>query len=438
MSKRLILVLALALVVGLTAGAYAEVQNVKVGGDITMVGVTRSNLDLNKEIMGDDVQQVVNAKGLASITRVKIDADLTDNVSTTVRLINERVWGSADETVSNSDVDLDLAFVAFKDFLKDTITVPLTLIAGRQEIRIGSGLLVSHPGGNQGNVGATAVALPRGIGDLSSRRAFDGIAGVWKWSDQLTTTTAYVKAVEGVITDEHDTDVYVVDSTFDTGKMGMVPELYYVGSDAKKGQVNNFGARINVAPVENLNLSAEFCYQTQKGVNRLTGKTNHATDNAILLGANFAMPDVVWAPSFGLDYARLSENWNIMHEGLTPADIANFLFANTNCTVVGITVSAKPKDDLSLKLRYADFTLVEPLTAAGTIAYNGAALTTGQSYTMTTKKHLGAELDLALAYDYTEDVQFGLNYGYFRPGKAFDKSNRNSASQVIGSMKVSF
>ncbi|MBN2830680.1 MAG: hypothetical protein JXL82_00160, partial [Candidatus Omnitrophica bacterium] len=61
-----------------------------------------------------------------------------------------------------------------------------------------------------------------------------------------------------------------------------------------------------------------------------------------------------------------------------------------------------------------------------------------QTYTMTSNKHLGNAIDITATYDYTEDVQLGLTAGWFAPGKAFDTSNRRTASQVIGSMKVTF
>ncbi len=74
---------------------------------------------------------------------------------------------------------------------------------------------------------------------------------------------------------------------------------------------------------------------------------------------------------------------------------------------------------------------------AGGATYSSAG--TGFGYTMVDgKKDLGNEYDLGLAYDYTADVQFGLNYGLFVPGKAFHAGNRKSASQVVGSMKVTF
>jgi hypothetical protein len=57
---------------------------------------------------------------------------------------------------------------------------------------------------------------------------------------------------------------------------------------------------------------------------------------------------------------------------------------------------------------------------------------------MTDKNYLGYELDLSGTYNYTEDVQFGLTLGYFKPGKAFGEMNRRTATQAVGSIKVIF
>jgi hypothetical protein len=92
-------------------------------------------------------------------------------------------------------------------------------------------------------------------------------------------------------------------------------------------------------------------------------------------------------------------------------------------------------DDLSVKARYANIALVRKMrTTTMSSAYDGSNYTMDRS-----KRELGDEVDLSLTYDYTEDVQFGLSGGYFKAGHAFSKSVHNeSASQVIGSMKVSF
>ena len=87
MSKRLIVVLALALVAGLTIAAYAEVQNVKVSGDLLIQGVSRKNIQLRGNDQNhirtlQNVEYGPSISGLLSAVRVRIDADLTDNVST--------------------------------------------------------------------------------------------------------------------------------------------------------------------------------------------------------------------------------------------------------------------------------------------------------------------------------------------------------------------
>jgi hypothetical protein len=91
MGRRLIVVLALALAVAITLSpAFAEVQNVKVSGDLNMFGAIRNNFGLTR---GPDGNRRNNDESfIATQTRVKIDADLTDNVSAVFRLINERKW----------------------------------------------------------------------------------------------------------------------------------------------------------------------------------------------------------------------------------------------------------------------------------------------------------------------------------------------------------
>ena len=95
--KRLLLVGLLAFAVALTGTAYAEVQNIKVSGDLDMKAISHHNYDLKLKqknesghvgvgpITNDD-----NSNFLLSTLHVNVDADLTDNVSTSVRLLNQR------------------------------------------------------------------------------------------------------------------------------------------------------------------------------------------------------------------------------------------------------------------------------------------------------------------------------------------------------------
>ncbi|MCM8800836.1 MAG: alginate export family protein [Candidatus Omnitrophica bacterium] len=413
MGKRISLIV-LAFVLGFTLSAYAEVQNVKVGGDLTMLALSRYGFNLS--------EPKSDAGGLVTVARVRIDADLTDNVGVTLRLLNERPWGSLEEDAQNTDIDLDLGYVTLKEFLYS----PLVLIIGRQEIHLGSELLIGDVDTNQ-TANVSASALPAGTRDLSARKAFDAIVGVLDYSP-LKLTLGFAKGNEGNLTASgDDVNVWVANVDYDFGRMDTLGQLYYVLVERKKQDVNNIGARIVSKPIDNLSLSAEFCYQSMRRPSN-EGK-GHRSDYALIVGANYTFPNVTWSPSLGIDYSRLSDNWYVMFENMTPSDIANVLFANTNAQVIGLTATTKPMEDLTARLRFANFRLVNEISSF-TNEWN--------SYTMTNKKYLGNEVDLTLTYDYTEDVQFGLSTGVFLPGKAFDKVNRENATQVIGSMKVTF
>src|SRR5208282_2922781 len=90
-----------AIMVVLASPAFAAIQNVKVSGDITSTFVDRDNFDLG--LTAGDYGESSNSWDPVGLkkqhvfitqTRVRVDADLSDNVSTTVGLVNERAWAS--------------------------------------------------------------------------------------------------------------------------------------------------------------------------------------------------------------------------------------------------------------------------------------------------------------------------------------------------------
>ncbi len=440
MSKKLIILLVLALVVGFTAVAFAEVQNVKISGDLTVNGIIRNQLDLKGSTGTADAG---NADAWISTTRVKIDANLTDNVDVTFRLLNERGWGSATGYTGTdytaSQVDVAQAFVTMKEMMKDTVGFPWTMIVGKQSVKLGSGLLIGASGTNRAN----NTQLPLGLGDFAMRSSFDGIVNVLDFSP-LTVTAAFIKAAEGVITTGRDTNIYAVNAVYDLGadSKNTKVEGIYVLSAKRKDNIQNLGARVTSKPIENLGVEAEYVYQTARtdgAGDYFDDKNKTKNSDAVRLAASYALPDVTWKPSLGADFTRLSKRWNVMQESLSPASLANLIFAGTDVTCIGASVSAKPMDDMKLNFRFANFNLAKKWIEDDFGTTYSAASATGYTYEMEDgKKGLGNEYDLGLAYDYTADVQFGLNYGLFVPGKAFHAGNRKSASQVVGSMKVTF
>lgn len=451
MSKRLILLLALAFVVGLSLTAYAEVQNVKVSGDLQVIGATRA-LQLNQStVISAGLKSRSNF--LASIARVRIDADLTDNVMTTVRLLNERYWGGDSDNLaydSGNEVDLDLGYATLKEFLYS----PLTLTIGRQELHFGNDMIVGDPDTN--NVanatssvfGATTFRDP----DLSARKAFDAIRATLNY-DPLVINLIAAKVRERTLQRPDDENLYGIHANYAVNKTTTV-EGYVFERQIEKGAFTKNkadttivpGARIVSKAVKDLTLQLEGAVQIGRDVISTTQAVPRKAW-AVEAAATYDLKNynrvAKYKPTASLLYAFFSGQkgdafkrttaWDPMYENQSYGNIANALFNQTNAHILGTILTAKPKDDITLKGEYYAFWWDK--------RYGQDQVITdvrGENVTMKHQKFAGSEIDLTATYDYTEDVQFNLLAGMFIPGAAFARSNRDVANEVIGSMKVTF
>lgn len=455
MSKRLIVVLALALVAGLTMAAYAEVQNVKVSGDITALGISR-NLDLR----GRSNNATENA--MASIARVRIDADLTDNVMTTVRLLNERYWGNeidnAGTETNNTDISLDLAYVTLKEFLYS----PLTLTVGRQELHFGNDMIVGDYDTNNVAAANSAFGANKADHDLSARKAFDAIRATLDYKPLVVDLVA-AKVRENNLYTKDDVDLYGINAGYAFDKKNTKVEGYWfekrtgrqttagLAAGKKVDRVDTIGGRISTEPIDNLIYQLEAAYQFGKYVG--TASSAPTADRkawALETALTYNMPKVKYTPSVTALYSYFSgdhENgsystgkgayrgWDPMFENQKTGDIANALFNQTNAHILGGIASMKPMNDLTLKGEYYAYWWAKAYQDGVNIP---TARDTTETLTMREKRFAGQEVDLTATYDYTEDVQFSLMGGVLVPGSAFDKVNDTPATEVIGSMKVTF
>lgn len=306
MARRLGTMLCLIAAVGFVVmPAFAAVNNVKVSGDITAMGVYRNNLDLEKTrqlevvAVGDtqDKQQ-----HFSSITRLRVDADLSDNVSTTIGLINERNWNgeSAAGSSSNTNVlaygallpsgglaadeknlDLNLASVTLKEFLYS----PLTLTVGRMEARFGNGWIVGDPDTN-----GVALNSALAAGDLSMRKSWDAIHARLDYNP-LVLDFVYGKAAENNVALNDDATLYGVNAAYEVSTETTIEGFYFTkkrnvigaggvtnvdsglttsfdlsGSTAgatkqKDDVVNTIGTRVVNKSVKNLTLDAQVAFQ---------------------------------------------------------------------------------------------------------------------------------------------------------------------------------
>jgi hypothetical protein len=438
MSKRLIVVLALALVVGLTFTAYAEVQNVKVSGDLNILAVARNQFDLARGIKGNKNDDSESFFGTQA--RVRIDADLTDNVGVTLRLINERNWSA--ESVQNTDIDLDLAYVSLKEFLYS----PLSLTLGRQELKYGNQLII-------GNAGTYNNAVLNGIpSDLSIRKAFDGIKATLNY-DPLVVDLFYAKINTNGNTrssENDDTDLYGIYATYDI-KKNLSADAYALfrndSNNDKNDKIYTLGTLIKASPIDDLKTSLEAAIQLGNLRNAASTSNDKRLAYAIQAMADYTFSKVKMTPMIGAAYTYLSGDrnnntgkraWNQMYYNQSLNNIAYAIIPFTNLSVLNIKGSIKPMDDVTVALNYGWYTRAKRnatnMTSAG-VDSEAAAYNT---YVMNGKKNLGNEIDITVTYDYTEDVQLGLTGGWFSPGKAFNEVNRRDATQLIGSMKVTF
>ncbi len=405
---------------------YCAVENIKINGYIEMLALSRYGFDLGSS--GDGAADERDDSGLASILKLGFTADLTEDVTAHVILFNERVWKGTTETGSG-DILLGGLWVTLKDFLN----YPVTLKIGKQRVVIGSGLIVSDV---NTNFKGSSTFKNTAFADLCGVKTFEGLIATFDYSPLIVNLGA-LKLSEGDTGANDDRNLYILDLNYDLTD-NTTGEFYYILDDRKKVDIGNIGARVVSSPVENLTLSLESAYQYQK-YDSVSGSgprpDKHSSDWAILASATYSFNG--WVPmSIGVDYTRITENWDPMYEEITPADIVNAILPNSNYQAIGATFKAALTDDISLMFRYANLRLVKKVSSIS--GDDGSYTYLWSGYSMTDDKDLGNEVDLHLTYDYTEDVQFSLLVGYFNPGDAFADSNDDDATQVIGKLKVTF
>ncbi|MEI8176671.1 MAG: alginate export family protein, partial [Candidatus Omnitrophota bacterium] len=138
--KKLMMLCIIALAVAIALPAFAEVQNVKVSGDLSARAIVRRGYNLDKDATATSKTTTNYIQGAAE---VQVEADMTDNVSTVVRFADQRNWGdntglAAGNSTNQFNLLVDLANVTLKEFVYS----PLTLTIGRQDLWFGKGFIV--------------------------------------------------------------------------------------------------------------------------------------------------------------------------------------------------------------------------------------------------------------------------------------------------------
>jgi len=453
MSRFLKLMSILAIVALIAVPAFAEVQNVKVSGDIDSKMITRNNYDFDN-FTNNVADNADSDTWFTSTVRVQIDADLTDNVSTCVRLLNERDWGTEGAAGATGDTTIALDLASVK--MKEMFYAPLTMTIGRQLLRFGNGLVVGDPDSNDAAV-STPIAS-----DLSARKSFDALRATFDYNP-LVVDVIMAKITAGTVgasKNDDDTNLYGINAAFKLNKYNSEVEAYAFSKNARSAnvesdQVYTYGVRGSLEPISKLVVDAELAMQ--KGDYRIGGINLDRSAWAADLGASFAV-DYKWSPKLAARYIYRSgqkqggndadddttgvskyKAWDTSFEDQTHGIIANRIFngnndgVDSNGSTINVMASVVPVQDLTVALDYYYFMLAQKWTNLDDTTRNAM-----NAYEVRNDKNLGQEVDLSLGYDYTEDVKLGLTAGFFLPGKTFLTDNNDPATTVMADVKVSF
>jgi hypothetical protein len=475
------LMLALVAAIFVSAPAFAAVQNVKVSGDIDSWWVNRQDFNLGtKNLTGAGIAGV--ATGLASQnffvtqTRIKVEADLSDNVSTTIRLLNETVWGNGNRNVSAgtgvaSDVSVDQAFVTLREFLYS----PLTVSVGRQSFVYGNGFIL---GGNGPNMVAVNTGLNSIANDLSKDNTNnDGVKLVFDYKP-LTLDVIYYKNNQRLYTgaeaaDKTGSNVYGLNANYQLGdEMNTVVEGYFFArtddsnltttATDKGDKLYVPGLRVSTNPVKGLTTQAEVAWQlgTKAVVAGGAEQAVHRNAFAYQVMANYAIDnaDVAkYKPSVNASFTHTSGDknsgansssdnvksakkftaWDTFAEGQNGGTIYNSLFALSNLNIVSVGGQVTPIEDVTASFAWSNLFADKKYRGGNALSFSQPDGSTSSPAT-TGRKDLGNEYDVNVDYAYTEDVTLGVSLGWFVPGSAFTSANDTTASQALAHVNVNF
>lgn len=481
---KVLFVLALALAV-LAPMAYAETQNVKVSGALDAYWFYRRNYDLRDNndvgvapvgtptalydpdtLAGSGVEQRSEADNyFRSNTQIEVQADLTDNVSTVINIVNQRDWNADQISDSTSgvdwihtadnaaefDIDLDLAYVQMKEIFYS----PLTLTIGRQDLWFGRGFIV---GNNNTAWDQNAVTQ---ADEYSVTTAFDAARATLDFNP-WTIDLVYASILENASNPENDIDLYIVNVNYKFAEYNAVAEAYYVGEFDKStlltaaggthdNTTQTVGGRVQFDPISQITLGGEIAYQfgSYRGAVGASKRDRGAWAADVFGTYRW---DYTWKPELTVEYVYFGGEedlgastsadygaWNALYRGkfwTAYEDFREFVYgtsdagdqpASTNSEMIQIKGALKPLEDLLIEASFSYFWTPENIHTTPT------DITTGSR-----DNEIGYEIDTQVTYDYTEDVSFGVLASWFVPGDFYNTPNDSTATDIVSSVKVTF
>ena len=405
--KKLWLVVALLALGGLTSKTYADVQNIRLSGDIRIRGYFLDNTDSANQ---------GNESFVSQRTRVSVEADLEDHVLVVVTLKAEGLWGSNNETSFGSGAGgatatdrinrrWDLGVTEAYIQMNEVFYTPATLKVGRQYLNYGHGLILSSVE-QEYNYDAARLVLdyyPLTIDLVGSEVVNNtpfGPGSTHAGGTDLLFINARYEMTDSIIKNVEAYFGWLSQATGGTVASSRVPP----GTAAASPWI--IGLRGDLQPSNGFQIWAEGAYEGGADGSGPDGVSAFLLN----LGGRLTMKDSQWSPAINANYIFASGGGSSGAGNFRPwfdyADGYNgYLFcpALSNIQIFNVGASVKPYENTTLSLQAYYYMKADGDTTAGS---NGNVDFGGLSTSATAASDgIGWEFDGIVGYDYSKDVR---------------------------------
>jgi alginate export protein len=482
--KKVWLVVALAALGGLSGKTFADVQNIRISGDIRIRGYFLDSAGADTSSGTPYTLEKGSTSFIEQRTRVSVEADLEDHVLVVVTLQADGEWG-ADNGVSDAvgagtgnangtasspsgnkisrmwGVGIAEAYVQFNE----VFYTPATLKLGRQYLQYGRGLILSSVE-QEYNYDAARLVLdyyPLTIdivgAEVVNTQSFGGtpnksVGGLTGANDLLFVNARY-ELSDSAIKDVEAYFGWLSQSENNLLGESRTPPTFGTGSSPII-----VGLRADVNPVDALQTWWEAAYEF--GANGDSGGigTDDAGDTigAFLLnaGGKYTFKDVQWVPVLNGNFIYASGGGKGTDGGtgvgngqfrpwFDYADGYNgYLFAPalSDIAIFNLGASVKPYENTTLSIQGYYYMKADKQGIAGSngnVDWGGPTWAAPAAGSTGPDAYLGWELDGILGYDYSKDVRAQLVYGVFLPGTAYENVGvTRAAEEVRAELNVKF
>jgi len=424
--KKVWLVAALAAIGTMATSVFADVQNIRLSGDVRIRGYYLNGA-------GEEQSYGTAGNGdnafIMQRTRITCEADLEDHVLVVITLKAEGLWGQADgvgypgyghySDGTSGDrgwkVGISEAYVQFSEMF----FTPATLKLGRQYLNYGKGFVLSSANETY-NFDAGRLVLdfyPLTI-DIVGARLSDETANTYWFDADSHHGGNNLLFINGRY-EMKDSIIKAVEAYFGwvsaASAGGAYPPEYWPTTPSYRSSPWTVGLRADLAPIKGLSVWLEGAYEG--GTYGYGGEVEAWLAN---VGAKYCFKDVKMEPCINANYIYAS-GYSAGYLPFFPsfAGYNGYLFAPAlrNIHIFNVGASVKPAKNVTLAVQAYYYLKDDADNWAGSDYWQQEF--GGLDWYNADKRELGWELDAICGYDYSKDVRFQLVYAAFIPDRAY-------------------